>query len=261
MRSGVAFDKGNYRLLMEDSHIVLDDIHSVLFHAIMDGHGGIACAEFVAQHLVSSITQMQAFQNKEYKKALIDGFKHCDAKLLQLHESSHHNFSTCGCTAIASLIVGKHIFVANAGDCRGLLYHNQQIIPMSRDHKAGKSYEKQRILDTGGSLVGPCPSRGFGDFSNKLPHINNSISGKKVTADVITSKPEVQEYVLNEMEGSFLVLACDGVWDKLRNEEAIQVVRSAKENGLNAQQAARALVEEALKRRTMDNVSVIVLYL
>jgi len=52
-----------------------------------------------------------------------------------------------------------------------------------------------------------------------------------------------------------LILASDGVWDVLTNQEAVSLVV----NIPDAQRAVRRLVEEASRRGSMDNISAVVI--
>lgn len=62
----------------------------------------------------------------------------------------------------------------------------------------------------------------------------------------------------NNSEGTLLILACDGVFDVLSDEQAVSIVR---ENSSEKAGAARCLVEEALKKGSTDNVSAIVVWI
>lgn len=58
-----------------------------------------------------------------------------------------------GCTAIASLVWGDRLYVANAGDCRAVLCRGGATLPVSRDHTADLDSERQRVLDAGGTAA------------------------------------------------------------------------------------------------------------
>jgi serine/threonine protein phosphatase PrpC len=80
-----------------------------------------------------------------------------------------------GCTAIVALLVGKKLFVSNAGDSRGVLCRKGGVaFPLSKDHKPTQERELTRISLAGGfvNLVGRINgnlnlSRSLGDLKYK----------------------------------------------------------------------------------------------
>ena len=57
----------------------------------------------------------------------------------------------------------------------------------------------------------------------------------------------------------FLILACDGVWDVLTNDEAVNCVQKyLEENPGDMEGAAACLKEKALNNFSQDNITVIV---
>lgn len=57
------------------------------------------------------------------------------------------------------------------------------------------------------------------------------------------------------------MIACDGLWDKLSYEDAISLACMERANGHSPQEVANALCQESLQRGSLDNVTVIVLFL
>lgn len=162
-----------------------------------------------------------------------------------------------GCTALVALMIGRTLVVANAGDCRCVLDRGTEPVALSRDHTAALEDERARIDAAGGATalqhgswrlgggVGLQVSRCIGDFDQKA-----ACSG-------LTADPEV---TTTELRGSdvALVLASDGLWDTLGNDEACGLVRdTVKDPTLGA----KRLVLEALARGSADNVSAIVAFL
>jgi serine/threonine protein phosphatase PrpC len=102
-------------------------------------------------------------------------------------------------------------------------------------------------MPNGGSL-GLAVSRAFGDYCLKDFGL---VSEPEVTYRKITDKDQ------------FLILATDGMWDVMTNNEAVEIVRGVKER----RKSAKRLVERAVtlwrrKRRSiaMDDISVLCLF-
>ena len=61
-------------------------------------------------------------------------------------------------------------------------------------------------------------------------------------------------------KSNFIVLACDGVWDVLSDEQVIAFVRE-KSMEMAQKDVGRALVDEALRKGSTDNITVLIVYL
>jgi serine/threonine protein phosphatase PrpC len=59
-----------------------------------------------------------------------------------------------GCTAVVAVIKAGHLYVANAGDSRGVLCRGGTALAMSEDHKPAQETERTRILNAGGCWGG-----------------------------------------------------------------------------------------------------------
>mmetsp|Transcript_37760 Transcript_37760/g.97412 ORF Transcript_37760/g.97412 Transcript_37760/m.97412 type:complete len:456 (+) Transcript_37760:263-1630(+) len=82
-----------------------------------------------------------------------------------------------------------------------------------------------------------------------------SPSTRKQEGFLVTARPEVSEFDLNASTDDFIVLASDGLWDVVSNDEAITIVRKSA-NSIGG--AALALVQEAFRRNSMDNICALV---
>ncbi len=69
----------------------------------------------------------------------------------------------------------------------------------------------------------------------------------------VISTPDVREEQLTA-DDEFLILASDGLWDVVSNQEATALVRDQPD----AEKAAKQLTEEAFLRGSNDNISCIV---
>jgi len=131
-----------------------------------------------------------------------------------------------GCASVCAVITGYTLTVANAGDSRVVLCRKGGITePMSYDHKPQNEGEKKRIDESGGFV------NQFGRVNGNL-NLSRSIGDLKykqvrqlpMSAQMITAEPDIKQVTLDP-EDEFLILACDGIWDCLTNEEAVQYVR------------------------------------
>ena len=77
--------------------------------------------------------------------------------------------------------------------------------------------------------------------------------GDRLLKRYVVSDPEIQEATIGP-EDEFLVLASDGLWDVVKDQDAVSLV----EKQLDAEEAAKCLTEEALKRGSGDNITCIV---
>jgi protein phosphatase 2C family protein 2/3 len=129
-----------------------------------------------------------------------------------------------GCTAVVALVTSDKIIVANAGDSRCVLSRNGRAIPLSRDHKPKDADEYSRILAAGGYVNfgrvngNLALSRAIGDFEFKR---NTELGPEK---QIITAKPDVLEHTLTD-DDEFLIVACDGIWDCMPNQQVINFIR------------------------------------
>lgn len=58
-----------------------------------------------------------------------------------------------GCTAIAALLQGDQLWVANAGDCRAVLCRGGLAMAASRDHNADDDEERRRVVAAGAQVA------------------------------------------------------------------------------------------------------------
>lgn len=145
------------------------------------------------------------------------------------------------------------------GDTRCIvsLKGNSDALPLSIDHKPNQVHERDRIVAAGGSIIrnrvcgGVAVSRSFGDYWFKRK------SELKDYEQQVSAEPHVQIHQRSEMD-EFLVLACDGIFDVLSNEQVQQFVRNQISNGLHKkpQLICELLVDECLKLGSRDNMSV-----
>jgi serine/threonine protein phosphatase PrpC len=146
-----------------------------------------------------------------------------------------------------------HMNFVNLGDSRAvILYNNGKFKQITRDHKPDDKIEKDRINKLGGSVI---------EDSEGIPRIGDlSLSRSFGDADnspFVSQIPDVFYYKITDST-KFIIMACDGLWDVIHNHELFKLIYKFKSLKKNI---ATELANEALKRGTMDNVSVIIIEL
>ena len=146
-----------------------------------------------------------------------------------------------GATAVVAVITGNIMTVANAGDSRAVLCRRRKTscdvaeeapptakghyaYPLSYDHKPSQTHEMNRILRSGGfvnhfgRINGNLNlSRSIGDLKYK------QVPGIPPAHQMITAEPDIMQIALQD-DDEFLLLGCDGIWDCLTNEQAVDFV-------------------------------------
>ncbi|CAN6220578.1 unnamed protein product [Urochloa humidicola] len=160
-------------------------------------------------------------------------------------EGPHSDFSgpNCGSTACVALIRNRQLVVANAGDSRCVISRNGQAYSLSRDHKPELEAERERIQSAGGYIqMGRVNgtlnlSRAIGDMEFKQ---NKFLSPDK---QILTANPDINIVELCD-DDDFLVLACDGIWDCMSNQQLVDFIREH----INTEESLSAVCERVLDR-------------
>uniref|UniRef100_A0A0D3GHC1 protein-serine/threonine phosphatase n=1 Tax=Oryza barthii TaxID=65489 RepID=A0A0D3GHC1_9ORYZ len=209
------------------------------------GHGGPRAAEYLKKHLFKNLVKHPKFL-KDTKLAINQTFLKTDADFLQSISSDRYRDD--GSTAVAAILIGNRLYVANVGDSRAVALKAGKAVPLSEDHKPNKKDERKRIEDAGGIVV-----------SDDIWRVDGILAvsrafGNRLMKRYVKAEPDIQEKVVDEgLE--YLVLATDGLWDVMRNEDAVSLLKA--QDGPKA--AAMKLTEVARSRLTLDNITCIVL--
>ncbi|CAJ1975778.1 unnamed protein product [Sphenostylis stenocarpa] len=281
-------------LFQFSSMMVMDDYVSensksspAHFFGVYDGHGGCQVANYCGEHLhsvlvdeikaaQSSLDEQNGKENWEdqWKKAFSNCFHKVDDEVGGVGEGNGETVEplapeAVGSTAVVSLLTQTHIIVANCGDSRAVLCRGKEAMPLSDDHKPNREDEWERIEAAGGRVIQWNGYRVLGVLA-----VSRSI-GDRYLKPWIIPEPEVKCVQIDKND-ECLILASDGLWDVMTNEEACDFARRRillwhKKNGNNsssqedqgpdpaAQYAAEYLSRLALQRGSKDNISVIVI--
>lgn len=244
-----------WRDRMEDAHITAqlrrasaggDRASEACLFAVCDGHGGDQVAKFCARHLAPAVDAARS-RGRTVPEALHESFHSldhllqdpaCSDELLDLSTNgatSGKAAHACGCTVAACCVTDMgDVAVANAGDCRVVLSRLGSAVDLSQDHKPYLPMEHARITNAGGRIVerhlpgggkttsringGLNVSRTIGDFKYKQ---NENLPPN---GQMVSCTPEITNF-RRTAQDEFLLIGCDGVWDVLSSQQAVDFVR------------------------------------
>ena len=75
----------------------------------------------------------------------------------------------------------------------------------------------------------------------------------------MTPEPFIIEYK-REKEDEFIIVATDGLWNVFQHQEACDIVRQKLKESVDKKEIGPFLIEEAIRRKTTDNVSVALIF-
>lgn len=194
---------------------------------------------------------IDVLNNINYTRLLTDQILAVDRQVVA-HCKARTDMS--GSTAVVAVLDGELLVIGNVGDSRAVMADLKgSTIPLSFDHKPNQLKERRRIKEAGGfiSFTGVwrvagvlATSRALGDFPLKEPR------------QLITAEPDVLTFSLTDHRAHFIILATDGLWDVMSNEEAVAFVR---DHLHEPDHGAKALTMHAFHRGSQDNITVAIL--
>lgn len=276
LRYGLSSMQG-WRIEMEDAHsaiIGIPDIgENVSWFAVFDGHAGSRVSAHCSDHLLDCISSVEDFKDslrKEHtlgeeellekvKAGILNGFLELDEKLRKIPEVANGEDKS-GTTAVCALITEKYVLFSNCGDSRGVLSgEGSKPVLATLDHKPSNPPERERIQNAGGSVMiqrvngSLAVSRALGDFEYK------NVDGKGPTEQLVSPEPEFYYKVREPEKDEFLVLACDGVWDVMTNEDICSFIAARMRVTDDLEQIANEVIDTCLHKGSRDNMSIIII--
>mmetsp|Transcript_16388 Transcript_16388/g.35426 ORF Transcript_16388/g.35426 Transcript_16388/m.35426 type:complete len:571 (-) Transcript_16388:120-1832(-) len=172
-----------------------------------------------------------------------------------------------GSTGVIVLITPHHFICANAGDSRAILSKKNEVLPLSFDHKPNNDVELTRVVKDGGFVRNGrvdgdlAVSRSFGDFGYKNCNEKNTVSLSNRSSEPkdhrVTVQPDILVHTRDPAKDEFVVLACDGIWDRLTNKDCSDIVRSLvhDEGETDVGLVCEEMIDAALELDSRDNMT------
>ena len=202
------------------------------YFGLFDGHAGNKCCNFLIDHFHDFLINSSFFPN-EIDKALCDAFHRAEEEFLQKYAIGENNelLNQSGSCGLVTVISDKMCYIANVGDSRAILSvsNGREIFQLTNDHKPNSKNEIKRIIKNGGVVYKTNPfqsiyrvipgnlsvSRTIGDAEAKI----GTYGGKE---GVIIPTPEITKFVIDESKFDFILMGCDGIFDKSDNVDLVK---------------------------------------
>ena len=292
--SGYCDIQGRRRTIEDFHSIHLHPTHQ--FYGIFDGHTGNLASKYAAataykevskclsgldEHVIDTEMWMDKAQQN-----LTNAFRNIHDNFLKaVSFSPGRVMDQSGTTATIVYVMDSAVVIASVGDSRAIMSSHLRhqdgsvimtAVPLTVDHVASDAREKELVEQRGGVVA----------TSGSLPRVNGTLAITRSLGDACLSpwlsrEPHVvamsRRDILNECGYSesdglpcFIVLASDGLWDVMSNQEAVDMVahvvkdhdtryRVSWEDGGAFQEAAEVLTQEAYVRGSSDNIGVCVI--
>eukprot|EP00123_Amoebidium_parasiticum_P007232 comp17977_c0_seq1/m.18360 comp17977_c0_seq1/g.18360 ORF comp17977_c0_seq1/g.18360 comp17977_c0_seq1/m.18360 type:complete len:346 (-) comp17977_c0_seq1:189-1226(-) len=238
----------NRREYNEDRFVITHLTPELSYFGVFDGHGGDQASEFAAEFLHEMIKK-QLDAGKSYEEGLREGFLQLDSEFCNIPE-----LPKCGTTATVGLMADKRLVVAHVGDSRAVILHKGTPTVLTTDHKPNVPEERQRIEGCGGEVT--TDPNGTTTRVNGRLAMSRAIGDPELKRFGVTAEPQIVDYNLTN-EDVFLVLATDGVYDVLSNEQVCAVANTCQD----PTEASQELVSLSSQLGSSDNATAIVVRL
>lgn len=246
--------------------------------SVFDGHGefGDLCSQFARDKLHLNLGR-RVRHGQEFMTAFADSFIETND---QLHNDPHIDDLMSGTTAVSVVINGGVLQIGNCGDSRAIIISSEEksqdgtdtlvARPLSKDQTPFRRDERERVKKTGARVMTMDQLDGIelihedwddvelGEQLDTIgdpprvwaPHecypgtaFTRSIGDAEAEELGVFAEPELHTHSLSPQD-RYVVIASDGVFEFITNQEVAQIVGRTKD----PQKACQTLVAESYKR-------------
>jgi len=237
---------------------------------VCDGHGkhGHEVAQFVADNLPTLLFDTMKGEFRRGLNTVEAVLQESIRNICKQVDKSDINTELSGCTLLICFIFENYLYTCHLGDSRAVLARDNDghlaASPLSIDHIPEN--DRQRIESFGGlvstnliegkptkpMLVGQLSGKEGGHFSIET---SRAIGDKAARRFGLSHKPDITKKRLDG-DDMFIVLASDGIFAKMNNIQAVQVVFNGLKQKNSLDKVATGLCAKAQKlwRESEDRI-------
>jgi len=255
-----------HRPTQEDHHFSFINLNNkdeqynpINLFGVFDGHGGSSVSKYLKNNLPDFFLiklKNNIFKNKKDFIVYVNEVYNFLQNNLKIKHPKAVEY--CGSTACVGLncIDEKNkniLWLINVGDSRAVLCNKKgDAVQLTVDHKPNEPNEKERIEELGGKIT-----YDGSDWRVKTLSLSRAF-GDLDCCPYVTHVPSISKYTINNKD-KFLIVACDGLWDALSNQSAVEFIRDLQFKNFNGNYA-KELANYGLNNGSQDNITVIVYF-
>lgn len=230
------------------------------YFAVYDGHGGKSVSKFLSKNLPQCFIDKRVTYplKQKYIKRIYEYWQ--NELKTKYKETAMDTGSTCSIVIHFKKNECDYLNVLNTGDSRSVICRNNIAIALTKDHKPHWPEEISRLRQ-----LGEEPQ--FDGFDWRIKDLSVSRAFGDISAEpYLTCMPDIFTYKLTNND-KFIILACDGLWDVLANQDVINFVLAncydhCFETRINKHiNISKKLADLAISRGSTDNITIIIVFL
>lgn len=261
------------RITMEDKSKSIENFNNdnrqILFE-LFDGYGGDDISNFLQQHFAVTYKKFLDNTRGNIADSLIETFKENDKELANAINIKGKGATATvvhilwtennegGCRKYSGGFFGKlMIYTANVGNCKASLISPISISRLTQEDEYSQEEKAQKIISKRRKYLNNKSKNKKGEkkikiFGEQPKDINNNINNNFLCIPFI-SQFEVDLKIKNQ----FLILASDGIWDFVSEQEIQKMICTNKDS----EQLCSIIIKQALFKESSDNISIFVVKL
>lgn len=231
-------DKGKKRRMNQDYVFATDKALGFLpnLFLLADGMGGHKAGDYASRYLVETLKEKLAASEKApVVRLLTREISKVNEELFRL-SLENENLSGMGSTLVCAVIEENILTVANIGDSRAYLVHQNRIRQITRDHSFVEEMVERGMM-----------RRGSSEYQSSKNIITRAVG--------IEKQVEAEFFEIELKKGDYVLLCSDGLSNMADNESILNIIM----DNSSVKSKVQALIDLANINGGKDNIGVILI--
>lgn len=240
MKTALRSDVGRIRSINEDRAVIRNDINGITIALLADGMGGHQAGDIASQTAMEVVSRelshlQPTMTAVEWEVAIAHAIERANSEIYS-QSLSNPQLSGMGTTIIVALTCAGRLTVANIGDSRVYLLHNEELKQLTEDH----------------SLVNELLKNGQISATEAATHPRRNMLTRALGTEM---RVEADIKHVDWNPGDVLLLCSDGLTNMMSETAIVHTLQQQESLDWKADQ----LIEKALEAGGDDNVTVVLI--